>query len=324
MGQDQVEDRGYLPIALDSLRLDIAFDFDLYLRSGSDMVLYRSAGQPFGPEQRDKLVASGTKQLFTSPAQRASYQRYLEANLVKIIRDSSIDDFTKASIAYDASKWLVKDILANPTLGENIRRGHDFVEVSVGHILENQNAFGNLLKVMSFDYTTYSHSVNVCTFAVALAKFLGIDDQQQLNNLGVGALLHDVGKTSIPTEILNKHAALDEEEFQLVRQHPLVGQELIRQTDLVNEECYYPVIQHHEREDGSGYPYGLKSDDIHLFGKIVGIVDVFDAMTTQRSYRNAVETFHALMVMYGDKELFDVKILEQFTQLMGPRQMLDS
>ena len=324
MEQTRIGNLSYWPIRLDSLRIDSTLDFDLYIKSGSDVILYRSASEPFTEQIRDKLIDNGVTTLFTQLSQRTAYQTYIEAHMAEILRDMSIGGAAKASLAYDTSQMLVRDILAKPTLGENIHRSQNMVAVSVGYILEDKEAFANLIRVMSFDYQTYTHSVNVCTFSIALAKFMGINDEEVLNNLGVGALLHDVGKTKIPEEILNKQSTLDDDEFELIKKHPVFGQEIVRETDLVHKDCYLPIGQHHEREDGSGYPYGLMSADIHEFSKIVGIADVFDAMTTQRPYRNAVETFPTLMVMYSDKHLFDKRILEQFTLLMGPRQMTDN
>lgn len=323
MEQTRIGSLSYWSIRLDSLRLDTTIDFDLYIQSGSDLTLYRSASEPFTEQTREKLIENGITTLFTPLSQRSIYQKYIEAHMAEIMKDVSIDGATKASLAYDTSQMLVRDVLAKPTLGENIQRSQNMVAASVDFILNDKDAFANLLKVMSFDYQTYTHSVNVCTFSIALAKFIGIDGEEALNNLGVGALLHDVGKTKIPEEILNKKSALDDEEFELIKEHPIFGLEILRQTGLIHEDCYLPVGQHHEREDGSGYPYGLKSADIHEYSKIVGIADVFDAMTTQRSYRNAVETFPCLMVMYGDKQMFDQRILEQFTILMGPRKLVE-
>lgn len=323
MEQTRIGGLSYWPIRLDSLRLDSTLEFDLYIKSGSDVILYSSASEPFTEQTRDKLIENRVRTLFTQTSQQSAYQRYIEAHMAEILKDVTIDGAAKASLAYDTSQMLVRDVLANPTLGENIQRSQKIVATSVDYILDDQEAFANLLKVMSFDYHTYTHSVNVCTFSLALAKFIGITDAEKLKNLGIGALLHDVGKTRIPEELLNKISPLDDHEFELIKKHPIFGQEIVKETDLVHRDCYFPIREHHEREDGSGYPYGLKSEEIHEYSKIVGIADVFDAMTTRRAYRNAVETFPTLMVMYGDKHLFDQKILEQFTMLMGPRRMTE-
>ncbi|HHI03532.1 MAG TPA: HD domain-containing protein, partial [candidate division Zixibacteria bacterium] len=131
-------------------------------------------------------------------------------------------------------------------------------------------------------------------------------------------LLHDVGKTKVSEAILNKPGPLTPMEMGFIKKHPKWGYEILKKTDLISEDSYYPILQHHERENGTGYPYGLMADEIHPFGKIVAIADVFDAMTTERVYRQAVNSFPALKEMYLDMGAFNRTLLEQFTKLMGP------
>jgi len=314
----KVQTEPFLPIYLEALRLDTIVDFDLYILIGKDLILYRASDLPFTEKTRANLLENNVTKLFVPAASRAKYQKYIEANIAQIMQDKTIPETTKAGIVYDSTKLLVKDVLANPTLGENIHRTMAMVETEVGYILKGEEAFHNLLKVMSFDYYTYTHSVNVCTFSLAFARALGIDDEEQLNLLGTGALLHDVGKTKISDRILNKRSKLTPLEFELMKKHPAWGVELVQETNLVHADSYYPIIQHHERDDQSGYPHGITGDDIHTFGKIVGIADTFDAMTTHRVYQPAVETFPALKSMLACKGQYDRKLLEIFIFLMGP------
>jgi putative nucleotidyltransferase with HDIG domain len=278
---------------------------------------------PFTEKNRVTLIDNNVKELYIPTEGRRRYQKYIENNLGQILQDDSVNEEAKAVIVYDSAKLLVKDVLSNPTLGENIRRSQAMVESTVDYILRGGNAFRNLLMVMSFDYYTYTHSVNVCTFSLALARFIGINDVDTLNTLGTGALLHDVGKTKISESILQKQGPLSPEEMELIKKHPEWGSEIIKKTDLIPQESYYPIVQHHERENGSGYPNGLKSSEIHHFSKIAAVADVFDAMTTRRAYRPAMKAFPALKTMFADKNIFDRRILERFTLLLGPHGMRD-
>jgi len=310
----------FLIIYLESLRIDSVLDFDLYVRQGNNFVLYRASNMPFGEETRDKLLENGIKRLYISTEEQHNYQKYVENNIREILADNSIRDNAKAGIVFDCAKLLVKDVLSNPTLGENIKRSQAMVETTVSYILSGEYAFNNLLQVMSFDYYTYTHSINVCTFSLALAQFAGINNLDELNKIGCGALLHDIGKTRISESILNKDGPLTKKEMDKVKKHPEWGHEIIMKTDLISEESYYPILQHHERENKSGYPYGIGGNKIHIYSKIVAIADVFDAMTTKRVYRSAVETFQALKVMFDIKQTFDLKLLEKFTRLLGPKR----
>jgi len=148
---------------------------------------------------------------------------------------------------------------------------------------------------------------------------MGFYDQEFLFELGVGALLHDVGKSKISERILNKRAALNSIELEIMKKHPKWGVDLLTETDDIPEASYYPILQHHERGDRSGYPNGLALNEMHIFSKIVSIADSFDAMTTERVYQRAVDTFPALKLMFAVNGAYDDITLKTFVELMGPK-----
>jgi putative nucleotidyltransferase with HDIG domain len=309
---------GYLPIYLHSLRVDNVLDFDLYSFNGQEMVLFLANRFPFTRETLALLAKNNIRRLYISVDSRRQYQRHIQAHIAEILADPSVDGFTKSSIVYDSAVDVVRDVFESPGKGEAIKASQEFVESTVMYVLEGQNAFHNILRVMSFDYSVYTHSVNVSTFALALAHAVGIERTQELIEIGTGALLHDIGKVMIPEAILHKPGPLDESEWSTMRQHPRWGVEIISETDLIPEAAYMPIEQHHERRDGSGYPDGRCGEDIHIYGKIVAIADSFDAMTTNRVYRPAADSFSTLKELFDLKDRFDLRILEQFTRLMGP------
>jgi putative nucleotidyltransferase with HDIG domain len=311
-------DSKYLPIYLESLRLDTVLNFDLFIKVSGEMVLYRSADLPFTEKTKEKLLDNKVSRLYVNAKAKAKYQKYIEQNLDKILLDRHVPEEKKAGILYETSKALMKDVLDNPTFGENIHRSKKMVENHVSYILRGQEAFHNLIKLSSFDYYTYTHSVNVCTFAVALAQQLGRHDEQYLHDLGIGALLHDIGKSKISERIINKRTSLSPIEFELMKKHPKWGVEILTSTDMIKSASYYPVLQHHERGTKAGYPNGLSLDEMHEFSRIVSIVDTFDAMTTERVYQGAMDTFPALKVIFALKGDYDHDMLVAFAELMGP------
>lgn len=308
----------HMAIHLDSIRVDSVLDFDLFINVGGNLVLYRSADLPFTEKTRAKLLENKVDRLYVTNENRPKYQCYIEKNLPKILKDPAIQEEKKAGILYDTSTNLVKDVLDNPTYGENIQRSKDLVGNTVDYILQGREAFLNLMAITSFDYYTFTHSVNVCTFSIALAQQMGFDDEGFLHELGVGALLHDVGKSKISDRILNKRSALNPIEFEIMRKHPKWGVEILTETDQISATSYYPILQHHERGDRSGYPSGLDLSEMHIYSKIVSIADCFDAMTTERVYQRAIETFPALRIMLSLKTHFDETALRAFVELMGP------
>ncbi len=314
----------YLPVYLDALRLDSILDFDLFLDVQGKMVLYREKNLPFTEKYRKNLLDHRVTQLYVPQSARKKYQLYIESSLDKIIADDSVPESSKAKIIYDTSKNLVQEVFENPRVGENIRRSKKMVGHTINYILRGREAFIHMLQITSFDYYTYTHSINVCTFTVALARRLGMENQAILHELGIGALLHDIGKHKIPPRILNKQGTLSRVEYELVKKHPTWGAEILRETNMIPPKSYYPVLQHQERLDGTGYPHALKGPQVHLYGRITSICDTFDALTTQRTYKKALKTFPALKLMKSISMEFDADILDEFILLMGPELQLAS
>jgi len=317
------DDQKFIPIYLDCLRVDSILDFDLYLKVNTGLVLYRSADLPFTDRTRQRLMENNVDRLYVKGENKEHYQRYIEQNLDKVLVDPAIPETKKANILYETSKGLVKDIFANPTYGDNVQRSQDLVNTTVGYILRGQEAFHNLLKITSFDYYTYTHSVNVCTFSLALAQQMGKRDEQFLHELGVGALLHDLGKSKISERIINKRSALSPYEFEIMKKHPRWGVDILEDDNNLPASAIHPVLQHHERGDRSGYPSGISLTEMHVFSRIVAIADTFDAMTTERVYQKAVDSFPCLKIMFSLKGAYDQNMLRSFAELMGPTGLLE-
>lgn len=307
----------YIPIDLHSLRLNSILDFNLYLAVDGDYVLYRAPSMTFTEKTRSTLIEHGRQYIFISRRDRKAYQSYIETHLPDIVRDPAIDERSKSSIVYESARMLVQDLMEKPSLPENMKRSMAMVENTALHLLKSRETFHHILKIMPFDYDIYTHSVDVCIFTLALADKAGITNKADLHALGAGALLHDVGKSRIPKTVLDKEGALTTAEMAMIRRHPQYGFEIIINSAVIPHDAHFPVLQHHERENGSGYPHNLMSQDIHRFSKIVAIADAFDAMTTRRAYRKALDAYPALRQMYDDENAFDRSLLEQFTLLLG-------
>jgi HD-GYP domain-containing protein (c-di-GMP phosphodiesterase class II) len=164
------------------------------------------------------------------------------------------------------------------------------------------------------DIYTHNHGVRVRDYSLKIAKILGFSSER-LENIVFASLCHDVGKVFVPDEILNKPGKLTEEEFDLIKKHPVDGAKMARGTFM--EKLDEIIAQHHERIDGSGYPYGLKGYEILLEAKIIAIADSFDAMTSDRSYRKAMEmevAFKELKSLSGIH--YDEKVVEAFEEVL--------
>lgn len=211
------------------------------------------------------------------------------------------------------------------TLQEDVRAGKSIaaedvkqlVTGLVDSIICNPNALLWLTQLKSKDDYTVTHSINVCILSLAFGRHLGLQTSD-MQDLGLGALLHDIGKLKIPSDILNKPDVLSSEEFELVKQHTTFGREILLETKGIPAVSVDVAYCHHERLDGSGYPTGLKQEQIGIFSRIVGIVDCYDAFTTERVYKRGLSSLAATRLMYeGKGQFFDLKLVESFIQCLG-------
>jgi len=187
----------------------------------------------------------------------------------------------------------------------------------VESICRNQDALLSLGMLKKSDEYVLNHSVSVCVIMLAFGKHLGYDDRV-LKDIGTGGLLHDIGKILIPEGILNKEGRLSPEEMEEVRKHVAVGSSILEKTPGISERTGQIVAQHHERIDGSGYPDGLSGSEISEYGQVASIVDVYDAMTSHRSYRYRVPPPEVLRRLYEwGKFYFNAGLVEQFIRCLG-------
>lgn len=182
----------------------------------------------------------------------------------------------------------------------------------VDQLLSNRSLMVNLLDIRTFDEYTFSHSVNVGVLSILTGISLGYN-RDRLCQLGLGAIMHDLGKTMIPTEIINKPGPLTSVEFEEVKKHSIYGADLIRKTGWDGAAIPFVALQHHERYNGQGYPNGMKGDEIHEFARIVAVADTYDAITADRVYKKAVLPHEAFEMMAGSGDfLFDYNIIKAF------------
>ncbi|MBM2835697.1 MAG: hypothetical protein HW406_2858, partial [Candidatus Brocadiaceae bacterium] len=243
--------------------------------------------------------------------------KYVESSLKHIINDDGVDIKEKAHIVYDAAKNIMSDVFEDPRSGEQVERSKSWVSNTIDLVMRSKGSFSGMMSMISYDYYTYTHSVNVSVVGLLFAKYLGFDGGE-MQVFGTGLLLHDVGKTQIDPQIINKKERLNDEEFVRIKMHVEVGADILKQTGGIDSTSFFPIMQHHEKYNGKGYPNGLKGDAIHKYGKISGIIDVYDALTTQRSYSDARKPFAALKIMNEEmKGSFDEKYFKDFILFLG-------
>ena len=157
----------------------------------------------------------------------------------------------------------------------------------------------NIVLYGSGEDSIYRHGVNVAALSALLGKWVGIEEAK-INLLVYAALLHDIGKTKVRRDVLEKEASLTKGEFDLIKTHTHAGYKIVKEITNLDKSVSYGVLMHHERLDGSGYPLGLKGEEIHPFAKIIAIADVFDAMNSDRGYKDKRLPFEALQIVKNE------------------------
>lgn len=221
-------------------------------------------------------------------------------------------------VRQEASRVLT-DVMADARLGRQIERERvdHVVDRMVASILRNKDALLSLGRIRHMDQYTFEHSVSVGALMIAFARELGLEPAQ-IHEVGVGALLHDVGKIHIPDTILNKPGRLTDDEFALMRGHVTHSRDILREAPGISATALAVAAQHHERFDGTGYPDGLAGDAISRYGQMAAIVDVYDAITADRCYHKGEPPTSVLgKLLEWSRFHFSPQLVQQFVRCVG-------
>jgi HD-GYP domain-containing protein (c-di-GMP phosphodiesterase class II) len=278
-----------------------------------------SVPQPKKPSQTsimDGPNAGHTPPKPEKPPIKWTPETLVPPELGAVLANKVMSPNAKSKAVYQHSLQMMSRLLESPT-AENIKAGKGAIKSITDLILRDDETAHNMLLITSHDFYTYTHSVNVGITSIMLAKTLfRHSDNHDLEELGAGFFLHDLGKINIDPGIINKPGKLTEEEMNQMRTHPYQGYKILKEANALSEECEYIVLQHHERYDGTGYPKRLKGDETHIYGRICCLADVFDALTAERSYKKSMSKFDALKLMRDEMQnFFSRDLLEPFILL---------
>lgn len=308
----------YVKINFEWLKLGRSYEFDIYVFLNGQYVLFCRKDLTLTMKMASKLKKKSS--LFIDKRDSRHFQAYMEENISDIIKDESKHINEKSEAVYAVSTNIVNDLLEAPK-AQSINKVKHMVSNQIEFVMKNPGAVNSLMSITEHDYYTYTHSVNVAIYLVGLGEQMQLSSDE-IRNLSLGGMLHDLGKSKISLEIINCTTKLTDEQFEEMQKHPDLGVEILKQLDedeqMVPKECYYAIHHHHERFCGGGYPNKLAGKDIHLYGRMTKVCDVFDALTTKRSYKNEMSSFDSLKLM-KDKmsDEFDPDVFDHFLKLMA-------
>ena len=241
----------------------------------------------------------------------------------ELSNDIEVTDIINDSLRYKSIK-AIKDVF-NEIKSESQDISKESKEIicnMVSEILDgvllNKNLMVNMIDLKVFDDYTYFHSVNVGTLSMLVGASMGLS-KNQLYNLGLASMLHDIGKVFVPKEIIQKPGKLTVEEFDIIKTHSYKGYMYLKEKFKIPTICNVAVLDHHEKFNGSGYPNSRTGDEISLFGKIIAITDVYDSLTSERPYKKAGTPSEAIEYIMGNSHShFDINISKAFLQKIAP------
>jgi hypothetical protein len=295
--------------------------FRIYVLSPQGQyVLWAEEGNSVRHSQLATLAENGVKEVFVDLDEEFKYEAYLESHLERILEHPGPSDEQKAAIFSKVSTNVVRGAfetgLGLGRMGQEVvQRTQAMIEKALIFIAESKS-LQVLTKMIGHDYKTYEHATKVLWFTIAFLRdhqevlesiqpdYPTFDESHKMETLrqcGVAALLHDIGKAFISQEILNKDGPLDQVEWEIIKRHPLNGLAMLVDTDMP-VFVKKAVLHHHEDFGGGGYPMNLEGMNITILARVLRIIDVFDAMTSRRPYKEPVPPLKAAQIMVGTPE----------------------
>ncbi|MFT5836109.1 MAG: HD-GYP domain-containing protein (c-di-GMP phosphodiesterase class II) [Sulfurimonas sp.] len=289
----------YIGIDKSILQEGRKFKFNIYISSNlkKEMNSFKKAQEVVTNDEMS--IIDKKELLYIKETDNAAY-KYLkevllrESKEIKVPKTISFNE--KTSSMYNNATNILNNLFNNPEGLGNYEGSKEVVNSMVETILDDKFTIKSLMNIATHDYYTHTHSINVSIYALSLGSFLDLK-VEELSALGEAALLHDLGKSKIDVDIINKSAELSDEEFKEVKKHPTLGYTLGLKLGIKNRNVLEGIRHHHEKMNGKGYPFGMRGKNIPYYARIIGICDIFDALTSTRSYKEAMTAFEALVLM---------------------------
>lgn len=316
---------GFMPVPLERVPVGAFDQLPVYIRvrgggrNDETFTLYRGEGTPFTDADRTRLLDTGIALVYIRMNDQTQFRQQTESSIDELVKDPRLAVSQKSSIVYETGVELVNELLADPDLIHLSPRLDRVSRAITTLIMNDPSSFSHLFAAAHHDFYTSTHMVNVAAYLVPLAYELGYRSSEDLTRVCEAGLLHDIGKVYVPETVLNKPGRLSDEDWWLIQRHPELAFEHLREYDGVHEVVLAVAREHHERLDGSGYPHGLRADQMHPMSKMCAIVDAFDAMTALRPFKKRTLTVaEALEILKKEApEKFDPEVLEAWIGLVN-------
>lgn len=291
------------------------FPIFVFIPQKQRFVLFKSESASIKEEQLQYLSKGGRKPVFVPKENVHELNHFLSEDLNQIVNDPELPVAEKSQKFHNMANVVMKSLFESPPDMSRFLETAENVSNSLASLVQTDSrSILELYQLRSYDYYTYSHSMNVCVLCMGLfMDMFSNPSPEELEDLSRGVLLHDIGKCDIPTELTNKKGPLNEHEWAIMRSHTEKGFKRLRKDEDLTKDSRLISLYHHEATDGTGYPHGIEVKEIPFTSRLCKVVDVFDALTSKRSYKNGMTPYQALELMTVEmKNKIDQDLLKQF------------
>lgn len=292
-----MKNRFYRPLSLACISPGYFPDIALFIKNNGNFILYKNHDRKFTEADRQRLEWTSTQFLYVRSGDMDVVTEYLEQNLGSLLERSDIDSSAKGTILYQTAANYVTDIFDEPDKTADIIRCRSLMRHLMKYVAGHEDALKALQAITSQNNYIFTHSVQVAALMMLVHDQLFDLNHDEMIDVGVGSLLHDFGLVFLSGDLLDKPDALLAIEYHKVKQHTQKGYEHLYNAGTLSEVSLTIVRHHHEKYDGSGYPSGLKGDQIPRSAQLAALCDTFCAMTTDRPKHNAIPQTEALKIM---------------------------
>ncbi len=318
MNKKTNEIESYFPVHPNVIRIGTQCPFSIYKNAREGAIeLFHPPDEIYSDNTHRKIFFKLIPRLYIRKKDKIIYYEYLEKFLPSIIENPFIPLQIKAEVSYE-SLTVISMHLFDDLTAEKILHFRKMISLVVDLALNTKHFFEYLLLMTESNHQDYNHFVNVGIYGMGLAMESFSTPAHNLEEISLAYFLHDIGKCIIPKHIIEKKGKLNNSEWEIIKKHPEEGYKILKKYKLLTKESGIVTVQHHERYDGSGYPYGFKNDKIHLYSKICALADTFDALSSKRQYHEAKTPFNAISTMKKEmKNEFDDVLLKKFILLFS-------
>ncbi|NDV20497.1 HD domain-containing protein [Pseudodesulfovibrio sp. JC047] len=314
----------YFPVPPVMMFPEALGEFSIYLWRGGDFVLYTASGQKFTIRHSQVLHKNGIKEIYIQGTDKPLYEKYIEQNLGTIIQDETLSISVRTKILYEAANVVMQNVFERKLPSALRARHFDRISAVVKNsikFLAADNSLSSVAPFISHDYKTYTHCMQVFIYSVALFQTYEMSDHEVFE-FGLGALLHDVGKAKIPKRILNKRGPLTQAEREIIKEHPVHGVSMCAHLPMT-QNTINCILFHHETLDGKGYPAGIRGDNVPMPVRIITLTDIYDALTTNRPYAEAMQPYEALSLIRNEmRASVDMQIFKRFVAILSGAEII--